>query len=176
MPLKLEDKRRIVEEVSQVVATAQSAIAAEYRGMTVAEMTQLRVQARKAGVYLRVVRNTLARRATANTPFECMKDSLVGPLVLAFSTKDPGAGARVLSDYLKTHPKLVVKSIALGGKLIPAQELDKVAKLPTLEQALSQLLAVMKAPLTQLVRTLAEPPAKLARTLAAVRDSKQPSE
>jgi large subunit ribosomal protein L10 len=176
MPLKLEDKRRIVEEVTQVVATAQSAIAAEYRGMTVAEMTQLRVQARKAGVYLRVVRNTLARRATANTPFECMKDSLVGPLVLAFSTNDPGAGARVLSDYLKTHPKLVVKSIALGGKLIPVQELDKVAKLPTLEQALSQLLAVMKAPLTQLVRTLAEPPAKLARTLAAVRDSKQPSE
>lgn len=172
MPLKLEDKRRIVEEVAQIAATAQSAIAAEYRGLTVADMTQLRIQARKADVYLRVVRNTLARRAMANTAFECMQDSLVGPLLLAFSTKNPGAGARVIADYLKTNQKLVVKSIALGGKLIPAQELDKVAKLPTLEQALSQLLAVMKAPLTKLVRTLAEPPAKLVRTLAAVRDSK----
>jgi large subunit ribosomal protein L10 len=172
MPLKLEDKRRIVEEVAQIAATAQSAIAAEYRGLTVADMTQLRIQARKADVYLRVVRNTLARRAIANTAFECMQDSLAGPLILAFSTKNPGAGARVIADYLKTNPKLVVKSIALGGKLIPAQELDKVAKLPTLEQALSQLLAVMKAPLTKLVRTFAEPPAKLVRTLAAVRDSK----
>jgi len=135
-------------------------------------MTQLRIQARKADVYLRVVRNTLARRAMANTAFECMQDSLTGPLLLAFSTKDPGAGARVIADYLKTNQKLVVKSIALGGKLIPAQELDKVAKLPTLEQALSQLLAVMKAPLTKLVRTFAEPPAKLVRTLAAVRDGK----
>jgi large subunit ribosomal protein L10 len=103
-----------------------------------------------------------------------MKDSLVGPLILAFSMNDPGMGARVIGDYLKTNQKLVVKSIALGGKLIPAKELDKVAKLPTLEQALSQLLAVMKAPVTQLARTLAEPQAKLVRTLAAVRDSKQP--
>ncbi len=172
MPLKLEDKRRITEEVANIAVTAQSAIAVEYRGMTVTEITQLRVQARKAGVYLRVVRNTLARRAVANTPFECMKDSFLGPLILAFSPSDPGAGARVLNDFLKTNQKLVVKSIALGGKLIPVGELDKVAKLPTLGQALSQLMAVMKAPITQLVRTLAEPPAKLARTFAAIRDCK----
>jgi len=173
MPLKLEDKRRIVEEVAQIAATAQSVIAAEYRGISVAEMTQLRVAARKTGVYLRVVRNTLAKRALVNTPFDCMKETLVGPLILAFSKNDPGAGARVITEYFKTNKKLVVKSIAIGGKLVPAQELEKVAKLPTLEQALSQLLAVMKAPLTQLVRTLAEPPSKLVRTIAAVRDSKQ---
>lgn len=173
MPLKLEDKRQIVEEVAQVATKAQSAIAAEYRGMTVAEMTQLRIAARKAGVHLRVVRNTLARRAIMNTPFECMKETLVGPLILAFSQDDPGAGARVITEYFKTNKKLVVKSIALGGKLIPPENLDKVAKLPTLEQALSQLLAVMKAPVTKLVRTLAEPHAKLVRTVAAIRDSKQ---
>ncbi len=173
MPLKLEDKRRIVEEVAQVAATAQSAIAAEYRGMTVEEMTQLRVNARQAGVYVRVVRNTLAKRAIEGTPCECLKKDLTGPLVLAFSPNDPGAAARVITGYLKTNKKLVIKSIALGGRSVNPADLDKVAKLPTLNEALSQLLAVMKAPLTKLVRTLAEPQAKLVRTVAAIRDSKQ---
>lgn len=172
MPLKLDDKRAIVAEVAEIAATAHSAIAAEYRGMTVEDLTKLRVAARKDGVHIRIVRNTLARRAVANTPFECMQDSLTGPLLLAFSRKDPGSVARVIGDFAKTNNKLIVKSVALGGKLLAAKDLDALAKMPTYEQALASLMSVMKAPITKLVRTLAEPHAKLVRTVAAVRDSK----
>jgi large subunit ribosomal protein L10 len=173
MALRLNDKKAIVAEVATVAATALSAVAAEYRGLTVSEMTQLRIEARNAGVYLRVVRNTLARRAIADTEFACMQDALVGPLVLAFSREDPGAAARLIRDFAKEHEKLSVKILSVGGKLLAAKDIEILAKLPTRQQALASLLAVMQAPITKFVRTLAEPHAKLVRTVAAIRDQKQ---
>lgn len=170
MPLKLEDKRAIVATVNKIASTAQSAVAAEYRGLTVTQMTQLRDQARTADVYLRVVRNTLARRAVRETDFECLQDILVGPVVLAFSINDPGAAARVIREFAKKNDKLVVKGIAIGGQLLEPLKIEKVANLPTYPQALSQLMSVIKAPIGQLVRTIQEPYTKLVRTLAAVRE------
>lgn len=173
MTLKLEDKKAIVAEVAEVAAKALSAVVAEYRGATVDEMTELRAKARKNGVYLRVVRNTLARRAVVDTEFACMQEALVGPLVLAFSQEDPGAAARLFRDFSKEHEKIIVKALAVSGKLLPAKDLDVLAKLPTRDQALGILLSVMMAPVTKFVRTLAAPNVKLVRTIAAVRDQKQ---
>lgn len=173
MPLTLEQKQAVVAEVSEVARHAHSAVAAEYRGLNVAQMTRLRNQARGAGVYLKVVRNTLARRALEDTDFACMQEGLTGPLVLAFAQDDPGASARVMSDFAKEHDKLVIRLVAFGGKLLPPADIARLAKLPTREEALAMLLGVMKAPLAKLVRTVAEPHAKLVRTVAAVRDQKQ---
>ena len=152
---------------------AHSAVAAEYAGLSAEQMTALRAQARTGGVYLRVVRNTLARRAVAGTSFECLQDALVGPLLLAFSEEDPGAAARVIEAFVKGNDKLVVKAVSIGGKLLPAVDIKRLASMPTKEQAISMLMSVMKAPITKFVRTLAEPHAKLARTVAAIRDQKQ---
>jgi large subunit ribosomal protein L10 len=173
MGLNLEDKKALVAEVAEVAAHAQSVVAAEYRGLTVSQMTELRAKARKQGVYMRVVKNTLARKALAGTTFESVGPKLKGPLVLAFSKDDPGAAARVVKDFAKVHEKLVATLVSLGGQVLPGGELERVASLPTREQALSMLLGVLKAPIAKLVRTLAEPPAKLARTVAAIRDQKQ---
>ncbi|MGB6976549.1 MAG: 50S ribosomal protein L10 [Gammaproteobacteria bacterium] len=173
MVLKLEDKKAIVEEVAVVAAAATSAVAAHYRGLTVAEMTELRVKARQAEVYMRVVRNTLARRAVQETPFACLQDALIGPMLLLFSQQDPGAAARLVRDFVRDHEKLEVKALAMGGRLLDAKELKTVADLPTREHALGMLVGVMIAPITKLVRTLAEPYARLTRTVAAVRDKKQ---
>ena len=173
MPLSLEQKKAVVADVAKAANEAHSAVAAEYRGLTVSEMTQLRNSARSDGVYLRVVKNTLARRALEGTDFECMTDELVGPLLFAFSMEDPGAAARVVKDFSKEHEELVTKLVAVGGTLYPAAELDRLAKLPNREQAISMLMGVMKQPVEKFVRTMAEPHAKLARTLAAVRDAKQ---
>jgi len=173
MALNLEDKKALVAEVAEVAAKAQSVVAAEYRGLSVAQMTELRSKARKHGVYMRVVKNTLARKALAGTSFESVGPKLKGPLVLAFSKDDPGAAARVVKDFAKANDKLVATLVALGGQVMPGAQLEKVASLPTREQALSMLLGVLKAPIEKFVRTLAEPPAKLARTLAAVREQKQ---
>jgi large subunit ribosomal protein L10 len=167
MSLSVEAKQAVVTEVAAVAKTAQSAVAAEYRGLTVAEMTKLRVAARQADVYVRVVKNTLARRAIEGTSFECMKGSLKGPLVLAFSRDDPGAAARVGKGFAKEHDKLVTVALSIGGELYPATDLDRLASLPTLTDARTMLARVLNAPLTQLVRTLAEPAAMLARTLKA---------
>jgi large subunit ribosomal protein L10 len=171
--LTLAEKQAVVAEVAEVAASAHSAVAAEYAGLTVAQMTNLRKAAREAGVYLRVVKNTLARRALENTSFACMTDSLVGPLILAFSQEDLGSAARVVSDFSKTNEKLVVRLVALGGKLLPAEAVEQVAKLPTRDEALSMLAGVMLAPVVKLVRTLNEPHAKLVRTIDAVRNQKQ---
>jgi large subunit ribosomal protein L10 len=171
--LSLDEKKAVVSEVAEVAAVAHSAVAAEYRGLTVDEMTELRVQAREGGVYLRVVKNTLARRAVAGTEFECMQDGLTGPLVLAFSREEPGAAARLVKDFAKQHDKLVPRVVAFGGQMLTASDLDRLASLPTREQALSLLMAVMKAPVEKFVRTLNEVPGKLTRTVAAIRDQKQ---
>lgn len=173
MPMRLEDKQALVAEVNAVAAKAYSAIAAEYRGLTVEQITSLRVKARNGGVWLKVVKNTLAKKAIAGTEFECLKDALRGPLILAFSKEDPGAAARVVKDFIKDNELLVVKALALSGKLLPASDLDRLAKMPTREQAIAMLMGVMQAPITKFVRTLAEPHAKLVRTVAAVRDQKQ---
>jgi large subunit ribosomal protein L10 len=175
MALNLEDKKALVAEVAEVAAHAHSVVAAEYRGLTVGQMTELRARARKSGVYVRVVKNTLARKALAGTTFESVGPKLRGPLVLAFSKDDPGAAARVVKDFAKANDKLVATLVSLGGQVMPAAELERVASLPTREQALAMLMGVLKAPIQKLVGTLAAPGSKLARTLAAVRDQKQPA-
>ena len=172
MALNLEDKKSIVAEVSTIAADAHSAIAAEYHGLSVDEMTDLRAKARNEGVYLRVVKNSLAKRAVEGTEFECMQDSLVGPLIMAFSQEDPGAAARLVSEFSKDHDKLVAKVIAIGGEVLGLDQLERLAKLPNRDQAIAMLMSVMKAPIEKFVRTLNEPHAKLVRTVAAVRDTK----
>jgi large subunit ribosomal protein L10 len=171
--LSLEQKKAVVSEVSEVAANAHSAIAAEYLGLSVGDMTALRAKARENSVYVRVVKNTLAKRAIEGTEFECMSEALVGPLVLAFSQEDPGAAARVIQDFAKQNDKLVVKVVSIGGKLLAPGDIKRLADMPTKEQAISMLMAVMKAPIEKLARTLAEPHAKLVRTVAAIRDQKQ---
>jgi large subunit ribosomal protein L10 len=173
MALTLEHKKAVVTEVAEVARGALSAVAAEYRGLSVAEMTNLRISARNAGVYMRVVRNTLARRAFEGTELACMSESLSGPLILAFSREEPGSAARVMRDYAKENDKLVIKLVSFGGKLLETSDVGRLADLPTKDEAISRLMSVMMAPIAKLVRTLAEPQAKLVRTLAAVRDQKQ---
>lgn len=175
MVLKLEDKKTIVNEVSGVAKQALSLVAAEYSGLTVGQITDLRKSARNAGVYMRVVRNTLARRALEGTQFACIQDKLVGPLLLAFSHEDPGAAARLIKEFVKTNDKLKVKALAIDSQLLPPEGLNQLASLPTRDEAIAQLMSVMKAPITKFVRTLAEPHAKFVRTVAAVRDQKQAS-
>jgi large subunit ribosomal protein L10 len=167
MALRLEDKKALVQEVNAVAGDSVTAVAAEYRGLTVAEMTELRKEARNAGVYMRVVKNTLARRAVEGTEFECMQDTLKGPILLAFAKDDPGAAARVIKNFAKEHDALQAVSLSAGGQLLPASDLATLADLPTLDQARAMLLGVMMAPMTKLARTLAEPSAMLARTLSA---------
>lgn len=171
--LTFDEKKAIVADVANTAQVAQSVLAAEYSGLSVADMTDLRVKAREAGVHLRVVKNTLAKRAVEDTEFACIGGSLVGPLMLAFSQDEPAAAARVLTDFNKENEKLVIKVVALRGKLLSPADAPVLAKMPTKEEAISQLMAVMKAPVEKLARTLAEPTNKLARTVAAVRDQKQ---
>lgn len=172
MALRLEDKKALVAEVNEVAARALSAVAAEYRGLTAGEFDLLRRQARDNGIYLHVVKNTLARRALQGTEFECMGDALIGPLVLGFSLEDPGAVGRVVKDFAKDHDKLVVRSVAVGGQAYGPKDIERLASLPTREQALAMLMGVMQAPISKFVRTLAEPAAKFVRTVQAVADAK----
>lgn len=173
MALRLEDKKAQVAEVGEVARRAQSVVAAEYRGLTVAQLTELRAQARASRVYLRVVKNTLARRAIADTQFECVGEHLRGPLILAFSEDDPGAAARLIKAFAKDHDKLVPTLVSLGGVSLPGTDVDRIASLPTRDQALAQLLGVLQAPISKFVRTLAEPHTQLVRVVAAVKDQKQ---
>lgn len=165
MALNLDSKKVVVKEVAQYAAKAFSAVAAEYRGLTVTELTEMRKTAREIGVYLRVVKNSLAKKAVAGTQFECMQESLTGPLILAFSMEEAGSAARLISDFVKTNDKLIPRIIAFDGKVHGESELVRLASLPTRDQGISLIMAVMKAPV-----------GKLARTLAAFRDQKQASE
>lgn len=173
MALKLEQKRNIVAELHQEASKALAAVLADYRGMTVSEMTELRAEARRRGLYLRVIRNTLAQRAMAGTKFECLDGEFKGPTLLAFSRQEPGAAARLLKDSVQQYDALKIKALSVDGQLLDASQIDRVADLPTREEALAQLLAIMLAPAAKLARTLNQVPGKLARTLAAVRDAKQ---
>lgn len=172
MALRLENKKEIVAEVSEIASDSVAAVIAYYRGLTVTQMTDLRAKARNSGVYLRVVRNTLARRAVKGTDFECLQDSLTGPVVLAFSRTEPSAAARLVRDFSKDHEQLEVKVLAVGRNLYEASMLAAIAKLPTKDEAIAQLMSVMKAPITKFVRTLNEPTAKMVRTFAAVHEQK----
>ena len=173
MAIKIAQKKEIVEEVAQAAKSAVSAVLADYRGMSVAEMNAMRVKGRDTGVYLRVVRNTLAKKALAESEFACLQDALVGPTLMAFSQEDPGAAARLLKDYSKEIETLEVKAIAIGGESLGPEQLDRVANLPTLDEARAMLLSVMLAPVTKLTRTLNDIPASVTRVISAIRDNKQ---
>ena len=173
MALNMEQKKAVVAEVAEVANKALAAVAAEYRGLTVEEMTQLRAKAREDGVFLKVAKNTLVHRAVEGTEYECMQGSLTGPLLFAFSMEDPGAAARLVKDYSKDHEHLIAKLVAVGGELYDASELERLSSLPTYDQGIAMLMGVMKAPIEKFVRTLAEPHTKMVRTVAAVRDVKQ---
>lgn len=173
MALRLEDKQAIVADVAKVASSALSAVVADYQGLTVGEMTDLRNQARAQGVYLRVVRNTLLKRAIEGSEYECLSGVLVGPTILAFSQDDPGSAARVVKDFAKSHARLEVKALAIGGKLLAPSDIDALAKLPTRDEAIAQLMSVIQAPVTKLARTINEVPTKLVRVIAAVKDQKE---
>lgn len=172
MSLNLEQKRAVVAEVSEQVATAQAIIVAEYRGLEVGNMTALRAKARASGVYLRVLKNTLARRAVADTPFAGLADQLVGPLVYGISS-DPVAAAKVLHEFGKGNDKFVVKAGAMANYVMSVQDIANLATMPSRDELLAKLLGTMQAPIAQFVRTLNEVPTKFVRGLAAVRDQKQ---
>ncbi|MDH4040799.1 MAG: 50S ribosomal protein L10 [Gammaproteobacteria bacterium] len=173
MAIGLEDKKAIVAEVNETAISALSLVIADARGVTVDGMTALRKNARENRVTLRVVRNTLARRALVGTDYECVNDSLVGPSLFGFSMEDPGAAARLFKEFAKENKNFEVKALAVSGQILGADQLDVLAKMPTRDQALSMLMSVMKAPVTKLVQTMNEVPGKLVRTLAAVRDQKE---
>jgi large subunit ribosomal protein L10 len=172
LSLNLEGKKEVVAEVSERLAKAQSVILAEYRGLPVEQITVLRAQARASGVYLRVLKNTLARRAVQGTPFEKLADKMVGPLAYGISD-DPVAAAKVLHLYAKGNDKLVIKGGAMPNYLMSAKEVGNLASMPSREQLLATLLGTMQAPIAKFVQTLNEVPGKFVRTLAAVRDQKE---
>ena len=172
MALSLNQKKAVIEEVTSIVAQAQSVIVAEYTGLSVAKMTELRQKASELGVKLKVVKNTLAKRAFSDTDYACMNEVLTGQVVLAFSQESLGGAARVFRDFAKENKKFKVTGLSLGDGLLDASRLKDVADLPNYEEALSMLLGVMKAPIEKLVQTLAEPAAKVTRVVAAVRDQK----
>lgn len=172
MGLNLDDKKAVVAEVSAQVAAAKSMIVAEYRGLEVGDLTGLRAQARSAGVYLRVLKNTLVRRAVAGTPFEVITSELTGPLIYGIS-QDPVAAAKLLNDFAKGNPKLVLKAGAMPNYVMDVNGVKALATMPSRDELLSKLLGTMQAPIAQFVRTLNEVPTKFVRGLAAVRDAKE---
>jgi len=170
--LNRQEKALVIEEVAGQVATAQSIVIAEYRGLDVASVTVLRKQARESGVYLRVLKNTLVRRAIADTSFEGLSDQLVGPLMYAVS-EDPVAAAKTMADFAKTNPNLVIKGGAMPNSLLDEAGVKALASMPSRDELLAKLLGTMQAPIAQFVRTLNEVPTKFVRGLAAVRDQKE---
>lgn len=171
MSLNLEEKKTIVAEVSSEISRAQAIVIAEYRGLGVSDFTLLRAKAREAGIYLRVVKNTLVRRAVVNTPFSALADQMVGPLAYGIGS-DPVATAKVLHGFAKTNENFVIKAGAMTGLVMSAKDIAALAVLPSREELLAKLLGTMQAPITQFVRTLNEIPARFVRGLAAIRDRK----
>ena len=173
MALGLEDKKAIVAEVRETAVNAISVVIADARGVSVGHLTALRKQAREQKVHVRVIRNTLAKRAVEGTAFECIAPALKGPSLLAFSMEDPGAGARIFKDFAKQVAAFEIKSLSAGGRLMGPDQIDVLASLPTRDQAISMLMSVMQAPIAKFVRTVNEVPGKLVRTIAAIRDQKE---
>jgi large subunit ribosomal protein L10 len=154
MALNLSQKQEVVAELAEVAAKAHSLVAAEYAGTTVSQMTEMRKKARETGVVLKVVKNTLAARAVAGTEFEVVKDALVGPLLYAFSTEEPGAAGRLIKEFAKTNDKLKTKVVSVEGKLLPAAHVDVLASLPTRQEALAMLARVLNEPVTMFARAV----------------------
>lgn len=171
MALSLAQKEQIVQEVASVAEIAHSLVGAEYRGLSVAEMSKLRSKARAVNVQVRVVKNSLARRAFANTPYEGAALLLTGPMVLAFGLEDPGSAGRVAETFAQEHDLFKVKVVAIAGRVLSPEDLPVLARMPTYDEALSHLAALLKAPLGKMASTLNEIPAKLVRTVSAVKDS-----
>ena len=173
MPLNLSQKQDIVAALHDVATSATSAIVADYRGLTVDEMTELRAKARQSNVFIKIVRNTLARRAFEGTEYECLTEALTGPNVLLLSADDPGAGARILRDFIQSHENLEVRAISLGGSVMGADSLKSVADLPSYEQAIGMLMSVMQAPMTNMARCLSETYGQFVRVTDQVRQQKE---
>jgi len=173
MALNLAQKKEVVAELANVAATAHSLVAAEYAGLTVAQLTLLRKKARESGVFLKVAKNTLVRRAVEGTDYSNTVDLLVGPLVYAFSVEDPGAAGRLIKEFAKGNDKLKAKLVAIGGQVYPGTHVDVLASLPTREQALAMLAGVLAQPATMLARVLAEPASQMARAIGAVSELKK---
>ncbi len=171
--MKIDGKKAIVADLAEVASRSGSVFAAHYRGLTVAEMTKLRTNARKTGASVKIYRNTLARRAVQGTDFECIQSALVGPVILVFAKDEPAATAKLLRDFAKDHSNFVVQALVLGGRLLAADQLKAVASMPSRDEALAQLMTVMKGPVVKLARTLAETYAQLVRAVAAVADKKR---
>jgi large subunit ribosomal protein L10 len=170
--LSLEQKQAVVSEVAAQLAKAQAVIVAEYRGLDVARVTQLRAKARKSGLYLRVLKNTLARRAVKGTPFEQLSDQMVGPLMYGIAS-DPVAGAKVIAEFAKENELFVIRGGAMANTRMSDKDVKALALLPSREELLAKLMGTMQAPVAKLVRTMNEVPGKFVRTLAAYRDSKE---
>lgn len=173
MALNLAQKKELVAELAEVASQAQSLVAADYIGLSVAQLTELRVKARQGGVFVKVAKNSLVRRAVEGTDYQCVADALTGPLLYAFSKDDPGAAGRLIKDFSKGNDKLKPRLVAVGGQMYPATHVDNLAELPTLDQALGMLAGLMIAPITRLVRTLNEPVALVARAVNAVAEARK---
>lgn len=173
MAMSFQAKQAMVADISEVAGRAHSAVLADYRGLTAGQMDDLRVNAREGGAYLKVVKNNLAKLALKGTDYECMNEAFAGPVLLGFSLEDPGSAARVVNDFRKDNDALKVTAISFNGQLLPGEQLDRLAKLPTRDEALAQLLRAIKAPVEKLARTTREPAAEVSRAVAAVRDQKQ---
>jgi len=173
MPMRIDDKKIAVEELNGVANKAVSAIAADYHGTTVSELTKLRQEARESSVHLKVIRNTLAKRALNDTKFSCFEDLLVGPTMLAFSLEDPTSAAKLVNNFTKVNKNFQVKGISLGDSLLELSKLSVLANMPSRDEALAQLAGILNAPMTKFVSILNQVPSKLVRTLQAVKDQKQ---
>ncbi|KGO98347.1 50S ribosomal protein L10 [Novilysobacter defluvii] len=172
MALNLTQKQEVVAELAEVASKAHSLVAAEYVGLTVSQLTDLRKKARESGVYLKVAKNTLVSRAVEDTDYAVVQDELVGPLLYAFSQEDPGAAGRLIKEFAKANDKLKPRVVSLGGQKYPGTHVDVLASLPTRDEALSMLLSVMTQPATQLVRLLSEPASQVTRVINAAGQAK----
>ena len=167
MALNISEKKDVVKEVSEIASSAQAAVAAEYRGLTVQELSELRSNARNLGVYVKVIKNSLAKIAIKDTNFECMDPSLKGPLIFAFSKEDLGSAAKLVNDFKKENKLLKPVVVAVNGELVDVDKLSQIAALPTKDQAIGMLMSVMKQPVEKFVRTLVAPNTKLVQTISA---------
>ena len=173
MPLRIEQKKAVVEELHSIASSSVSAAIAEYRGLNVAEITELRTKARKSGVYLKVVKNSLSKKALADTNFECLTKALQGPIIIALSADDLASPARLFKDFSKDYEHLKTVGLAIDGDAFPSSELDRIARLPTRDEAYSTIAGLMKAPIEKALRTLNEIPIKIARLIHAVKENQE---
>jgi len=173
MPLRIEDKQRLVQELNAIASSSIAGAIADYSGLNVTEITELRTKARESGVYLKVVKNTLSKRAFSDTDFECLNENLKGPIIIALSKDNLASPARLFKNFSKDYEQLKTVSLAIDGNIFPASDLDRIAQLPTEQEAYSVIARLLQAPLEKAVRTLKEIPTKLTRITVALKDNKE---